>query len=79
MTAMKKNVIITDRMQRGYVYWRTSRSAGTSRRGSRRISTPKEMLRLGIFGGKYMTDCQEEFPRSWFARASCAPSGMTRG
>jgi transposase len=27
------------------------------------------LLRLGIFGGKYMTDCQEEFPRSWFIRA----------
>ena len=23
MTAMRKKVIITDRMQRGYVYWRT--------------------------------------------------------
>ena len=66
---MKKKVIITDRMQRGYVYWRTEPVGRNFAPGFTPDLTPKEMLRLGIFGGKYMTDCQEEFPRSWFARA----------
>jgi hypothetical protein len=35
--------------------------------------TPAEMLKLGVFAGKYMTDCRREFPASWFKGAKLAP------
>ena len=66
---MKQKVIVDDRMQRGYVYWRTEPVGRNFAPGFTPDLTPKDMLRLGVFGGKYMTDCQEEFPRGWFAHA----------
>ncbi len=66
-------VVVNDTMQRGYEYYRTAPMGRNFSPDFAPELTPKEMLQLGVFGGKYMTDCRNEFPASWFARAKlCA-------
>ncbi len=71
---MKKNktVIVNDKMQRGYRYVLSAPVGRNFDPDFRPDLTPAEMLRLGVFGGKYMTDCSKEFPKSWFERATLA-------
>ena len=66
---MKRTVVVNDRMQKGYVYYRTEPVGRNFAPGFIPQLTPKQMLELGVFGGKYVTDCRDEFPTSWFARA----------
>jgi len=71
----KRLVIVSDKMQQGYRY---ELSAPAGRNFDPEFTpelTPAEMLRLGVFGGKYMTDTSKEFPKSWFAGAKLAPKG----
>ena len=71
-TMKKRTVTVNDKMQKGYRY-ELSAAAGRSFDPEFKPQlTPAEMLQLGIFGGKYMTDCAREFPASWFARAKLA-------
>ncbi len=60
-------------MQRGYVYFRTELPGRNYARDFNPELTPAQMLALGVFGGKYMTDCRSEFPATWFARAKLCP------
>ena len=70
---MNRRVVVNDKMQRGYVYVRTEPAGRHFAPDFRPELTPKQMLRLGVFGGKYMTDCRGEFPADWFAHAKlCA-------
>ena len=70
---MKRRVVVNDRMQHGYSYYRTEPIGRHFDPLFRPALTPKQMLQLGVFGGKYMTDCRAEFPASWFAHAKlCA-------
>lgn len=70
---MNKRVIINDRMQRGYAYTRSERPGRRFHPDFKPELTPKRMLELGVFGGKYMTDGRKEFPAEWFKKAKlCA-------
>ena len=68
----KRTVIVRDKMQKNYRYVLT---AGIGRSFDPEFIPqlkPAQMLRLGVFAGKYMTDCTREFPKSWFSAAKLA-------
>jgi hypothetical protein len=70
-----RTVIVNDRMQRGYRYQLTEPSGRNFDPEFAPQLTPKEMLGLGVFCGKYMTDTRNEFPKTWFANAKLAKNG----
>jgi hypothetical protein len=68
-----RRVVVNDLMQRDYVYFLTEPTGTNFDPDFQPELTPKEMLELGVFGGKYMTDCAAEFPKDWFRNAKLSP------
>ena len=67
---MKKHIVVErDLMQLDYVYFLTEQVGKKFHSEFRPQLSPKEMLELGVFGGKYMSDCTAEFPVDWFEKA----------
>lgn len=64
---------VNDKIQRGYRYALSASVGADFDPGFKPDLTPGQMLRLGVFGGKYMTDTTSEFPEDWFARAKLSP------
>jgi len=69
-----KKILVNDKMQKKYVYYLTERIGTNFHEDFNPDLTPKEMLEIGVFGGKYMTDCINEFPEDWFVNAKFSSS-----
>lgn len=69
MAFRKRKVVVRDLMQKHYEYFLTDPIGKNFDPEFKPDLTPKEMLELGVFGGKYMTDCKKEFPKDWFEKA----------
>ena len=70
---MATTVVVNDKMQRNYRYERSAPEGQDFDPEFKPDLTPAQMLRMGVFGGKYMTDCRDEFPPEWFERAKLSP------
>lgn len=64
-----RQIHVNDKMQKNFRYLLTEPPSRNFRADFQPQLTPKQMLALGVFGGKYMTDCRGEFPGDWFAGA----------
>ncbi len=69
MNGPGKKIVVNDLMQQKYVYYGTEPPGQNFHPDFKPELTPKQMLALGVFGGKYMTDCRKEFPKDWFTKA----------
>ncbi len=76
---MPRVITVNDCFQQHYVYTLTEPEGGNFHPLFQPELTPKEMLALGVFGGKYMTDGRDEFPADWFTHAKLSTSRADPG
>ena len=62
-------MIVHDLMQNGYEYTSSAPMGKDFAPDFKPELTPPEMLKLGVFEGHYLNDCQTEFPKDWFVAA----------
>jgi len=62
-------IAVNDKMQSGYEYELIAPAGSNFDERFTPFFSPKEMLQLGVFEGKYPNDCQDEFPSTWFTDA----------
>src|SRR5450432_3930944 len=69
MNKKSRRIVVNDLMQQGYAYTLSEPMGRNFHAEFQPELTPGQMLQLGVFGGKYMTDCSAEYPADWFIDA----------
>jgi hypothetical protein len=67
-----REIEVRDKMQRRYKYTLTARAGKDFDPDFTPDFTPGRMLELGVFEGKYINDCEDEFPKEWYDNARAA-------
>lgn len=62
-------VLVNDRMQTGYRYHLDEPAGENFANDFKPFYTPQEMLEMGVFEGRYLNDCRNEFPPEWYNKA----------
>lgn len=65
-------IVVTDRMQTAYSYVIEAAAGDDFAPGFQPYFTPKKMLEMGVFEGRYCNDCRPELPDDWFDNARVA-------
>jgi len=73
---MKKTIVVNNKFQKNYSYILTEPVGKNFDPVFKPDLTPKQMLKLGVFGGKYLRDDEKEFPNDWFINAKLLPKGL---
>jgi hypothetical protein len=71
----KIRVTVSDKLQKGYRYDRVAQAGKQFAANFQPELAPKQVLALGVFGGKCLTDCTKEFSAAWFVHAKLSPKG----
>ena len=72
-----KTVTVDEIYQTGYIYTLANRINSDYDEEFKPDLSPKEMLRLGVFGGNYFTEPPKEFPVDWFKDVVLSKSGKS--
>lgn len=72
---MTKKIAVNDSLQSNYAYSLDQPMGKNFDPEFLPQLTPKQMLQLGVFGGWYLNDCMEEFPKDWFVNAKLSNNG----
>jgi len=62
-------IVVNDKMQRGYSYELVAPAGKGIAKDFQPHYSPRQMLEMGVFEGKYCNDCRDEFPATWFKNA----------
>jgi len=72
-------IVVHDSIQTGYSYTLNVTTGKNFDPDFKPQLTPRQMLELGVFGGDYLNDCQDEFPTEWFTNAKLSNNGYDKG